>query len=198
MAKMKIDVTAIEGFEEMDAEKKLEALMAHELDVPDSDSSKEDYIRRLKEANTKATHEAAEWKRKHTALLSEEDKKKVEAETKAAEIEAELKELKTTTAIAEHKASLIALGYEEKLAHEMSEALVNGDIKKAIADHTKFLELRDAAAKKEAVKKTPRPDPEDVTEQPMTKEKFGNLEYAEAVKFKAENPEAYEAFSKGD
>ena len=70
----KIDVTKIKGYEQMSAEDKLKALEAFEYD----DGASE--IERYKNAATKANSEAAEWKKKHNALLSTEDQKKQESE----------------------------------------------------------------------------------------------------------------------
>ena len=63
---MKIDVTKIEGYSEMSAEEKLAALESYTIPDPDYTG----YVK--KDAFDKAASEAAEWKRKHNALLSEE------------------------------------------------------------------------------------------------------------------------------
>ena len=68
---MKIDVTKIEGYSEMSAEEKLAALESYTIPDPDYTG----YVK--KDAFDKAASEAAEWKRKHNALLSEEEQKRL-------------------------------------------------------------------------------------------------------------------------
>ena len=66
----KIDITKIEGYDKMTPEEKLAALEAFEYE--DNFSELEKY----KNAASKANSEAAEWRKKHNALLSEEEQKK--------------------------------------------------------------------------------------------------------------------------
>ena len=68
----KIDTSKIEGYASMSVEDKIKALEALEYD----DNAAE--LERLRKANDKLSSESAEWKRKHNALLSEEEKKKQE------------------------------------------------------------------------------------------------------------------------
>jgi hypothetical protein len=70
----KIDTNKIEGFSEMTAEEQIAALLAYEVE---NDTSE---IENYKKMLNKASSEAADWKRKHNALLSEEEKAKAEAE----------------------------------------------------------------------------------------------------------------------
>lgn len=70
----KIDASKIEGYEEMSVEEKLAALENYEYE----DNSSE--IEKLKAVISKANSEAAEWKKKHNALISEDEQKKQAAE----------------------------------------------------------------------------------------------------------------------
>lgn len=147
----KIDVTKIKGYEQMSAEDKLKALEAFEYD----DGASE--IERYKNAATKANSEAAEWKKKHNALLSAEDQKKQESEESIKKMEQELAELRRDKAISEHKAQFIGLGYEESLATETATAMEDGDLAKVFANQKKFLEEHDKNLKAIAMKNTPTP-----------------------------------------
>ena len=147
----KIDTSSIEGYAEMTAEQKIAALEGYEYE----DNSAEDS--RLKNLNDKASKEAAEWKRKHNALLSEEEQKKqTEAEERKA-LEEEVAQLKRDKTISSYKASYIAMGYEEALASETAEAMVNGDTEKVFANQQKFLVAHDKAIKKDTMSNTGRP-----------------------------------------
>ena len=147
----KIDTSKIEGFENMTAEQKLAALVAY--DVPDPDYS--GYVK--KETFDKTASDLAEWKRKHNALLSEEDKKKQEAAEKLTQMEQELADLRKGKTVSEYKAKFVAQGYDEALAEDTAKALADGDSAKVFANQTKFLEDYAKKVKADALKKTPKP-----------------------------------------
>lgn len=101
--------------------------------------------------------EVADWKKKHNALLSEEERKEAERLEASKKIEDELASLKRDKSISEHKAKFLGLGYDEGLATETAEALVNGDTEKLFANQTKFIEGRDKALKAKLLNDTPTP-----------------------------------------
>ena len=147
----KIDVSKIEGYASMSAEDKVKALEALEYE----DNTVE--LERLKKANDKLSSESAEWKRKHNALLSEEEKKKQEDADKLAQMEKELSDLRKDKTISEYKAKLIAQGYDEALASDTAQAMADGDTAKVFANQGKFLEDYAKKVKADAMKKTPKP-----------------------------------------
>lgn len=149
----KIDTSKITGYAEMSAEDKLKALEAFEYE----DNAAE--LEKQKAAVSKANSEAAEWKRKHNALLSEEDKKKQEQEDKFASMEKELSELREAKSASEYKAKLIGLGYAEDLATTTAKAMVAGDTMTVLANQQKFLDEYTKQVKADALKKTPKPTP---------------------------------------
>ena len=99
----KIDTSLIEGYADMTPEQKLAALEGYEYD----DHSEE--LERQKAAVTKANGEAAEWKRKHTALLSEEEKKKQEDADKLTSMEKELAELRKDKVVSDRQCEPLLL-----------------------------------------------------------------------------------------
>ena len=147
----KIDTSKIEGYAEMTPEQKLAALEGYEYE----DHSEE--LERQKAAVSKANGEAAEWKRKHTALLSEEEKKKQEDADKLASMEEELAELRKGKVVSDYKAKFVAQGYSEELADETAKALADGDMTKVFANQQKFLADYAKGVKAEALKGTPKP-----------------------------------------
>ena len=149
----KIDTSLIEGYADMTPEQKLAALEAFEYE----DNAAE--LEKQKNALSKANSEAAEWKRKHNALLSEEEKKKQEDADKLAQMEQELADLRKGKTISEYKAKFIAQGYDEALAEETAQALADGDSAKVFANQSKFLEEYAKKVKADALKKTPKPTP---------------------------------------
>lgn len=147
----KIDTSKIEGYADMTPEQKLAALEGYEYE----DHSEE--LERQKAAVTKANGEAAEWKRKHTALLSEDEKKKQEDADKLASMEKELAELRKGKVVSDYKAKFVAQGYSEELADETAKALADGDMTKVFANQQKFLADYAKGVKAEALKGTPKP-----------------------------------------
>lgn len=147
----KIDTSKIEGYADMSAEDKLKALEAFEYE----DNAAE--LERQKNALSKANSEAAEWKRKHNALLSEDEKKKQEDADKLAQMEKELSELRKGKTVSEYKAKFIAQGYDEALAEDTAKAMADGDSAKVFANQSKFLEDYAKKVKADALKKTPKP-----------------------------------------
>ena len=147
----KIDTSKIEGYAEMTPEQKLAALEGYEYE----DHSEE--LERQRAAVTKANGEAAEWKRKHTALLSEDEKKKQEDADKLASMEKELAELRKDKVVSDYKAKFVAQGYSEELADETAKALAEGDMTKVFANQQKFLTDYAKGVKAEALKGTPKP-----------------------------------------
>lgn len=147
----KIDTSKIDGYGTMTPEQKLAALEGFEYE----DNAAE--VERLKNANTKANSEAAEWKRKHKELLSEDERKKQEEAEKLTQMEKELADLRKDKTVSEYKAKYIAQGYKEDLATETAQALADGDTAKVFANQQKFLEEYTKSVKAEAMKNTPKP-----------------------------------------
>ena len=147
----KIDTSKIEGYASMSAEDKVKALEAMEYE----DNAAE--VERLKNANSKANSEAAEWKRKHNALLSDEDKRKQEDADARAAMEKELADLRKEKTVSEYKAQYLAQGYSDKLATETAQALADGDTDKVFANQQKFLDEYAKTVKADALKKMPKP-----------------------------------------
>src|SRR5690606_10613552 len=73
----------------------------------------------------KFASEAAEWRKKYNALLSEEERKEAERLEAEKQRDERLASLERDIAISEHKAKFLGLGYDEALATESAEALVN-------------------------------------------------------------------------
>lgn len=147
----KIDTTLIEGYADMTAEEKLAALEGYEYE----DNAAE--VQRLKNLNTKANEEAAKWKRKHNALIDDDTRKKQEADERVQAMEEEIKALRRDKTLNSYKASYAAMGYNDELAAETAEAMVDGDNDKVFECQKKFLEAHDKEITKGALKNTPRP-----------------------------------------
>ena len=186
----KIDVTKIEGYENMTPEQQVAALLAFEYD----DGASE--IERYKNAATKANSEAAEWKKKHNALLSDDEKNKQASEERMAQMQEELDKLRRKELVGGFVAQLVSQGYEAKLAQETAEAMADGDMAKVIANQTKFLATHDNALKAEILKGTPTP-PAGGQNETMTLEKLRAMSAQERYEYSTKNPEEYKKLYKG-
>lgn len=147
----KIDVTKIEGFNNMSPEEKITALT--EFEYEDNLSELDKY----KNAASKANSEAAEWKRKHNALLSDEEKKKNAENEELTSLREKVAEMEKKELITSHKSQYLAMGYDDALAEATAMALVEGDTAKVFANQRKFLETHDKNFKAELLKDTPTP-----------------------------------------
>lgn len=149
---MNIDTASIEGYAEMTPEQKVEALEKFEY----NDNAAE--LERLRNANSKANSEAAEWKRKHNALLSEEEQKKAEADEANKKILEELEQLRKDKTVASYTAKYIGMGYSKELAEETAKAMADGDMEKVFANGEKHREAMEKKIKEDLMNKTPKPD----------------------------------------
>jgi hypothetical protein len=188
----KIDTTKIEGYSEMTLEEKIAALEAYEYE----DYSSE--LERYKNAVSKANSEAAMWKKKYNAFLSEEERKKNEAEEEMNKIREELEILRKEKLESDHRAKLIALGYDENLAAETAKALVNGETEKLFVALKKHQESLEKQIRADVLKDTPKPKAGSGTKPEITKEQFDEMNYTERLKLFADNPELYKEFTGGN
>lgn len=141
-------------------------------------------IDRLKNAVSRANSEAAEWKKKHNALLSEdEQKKQAEAEEKAT-LQARVAELEKQTTVSNYTAKYIALGYDAELAASTAKAMADGDMETVFRNGETHKAVLEKKIKEDLMNKTPKPDgagggkqPEDsdiAKAKELAKAKFGN------------------------
>lgn len=137
----KADVTQIEGYESMTPEQKVAALENYEF----NDHAKE--LEKAQSAISKANSEAAEWKRKHNALLSEDEQKKAAADEEKEAMAKRIAELERDKVESSFKAHFLELGYEAELAANSAKALVENDTKSLFEAQKKFLEAHDKAYK---------------------------------------------------
>lgn len=147
----KIDTSRIAGYADMSLEDKLKALEAFEY----NDNASE--LEKQKAAVSKANSEAAEWKRKHNALLSEDEQKKQQQAEDIAAMQKELNELRRDKTVSQYTAKFIAQGYDEKLAADTAKAMADGNTDKVFANQQVFLETYAKQVKASAMQGTPKP-----------------------------------------
>lgn len=148
---MKINTASIEGYAEMTAEQKLAALEAFEYD----DNSAE--LERMKTAVSKANSEAADWKKKHNALLSEDEQKKAAEAEEKADILARLEAAEKRNTISEYTAKYLALGYDKDLAAATAKAMADGDMETVFKNGEAHNAALEKKIKEDLINKTPKP-----------------------------------------
>jgi hypothetical protein len=187
----KIDVTKFEGYANMTPEEKVALLESFEYD----DNASE--LERYKNAASKANSEAAEWKKKHNALLGEEEQKKQATDEELTALRERVAEMEKKELLAQHKAQFLALGYDESLADSTAKALVDGDTAKVFAAQKKFLESHDKALKADLLKGTPTP-PAGEGGETMTLDKLRKMSVQERHEYSVNNPTEYKKLYGGN
>lgn len=188
---MAFDFTKLDGYKpDMTAEEKLALLDKYTPPTPDLNG----YIK--KDAFDRTASELAEWKRKHNALLSEEERREAErAETEAA-IKAELDTLRKEKAVSESRAKFLGLGYDDKLATDTAKALSEGDMDKVFANQQIHIENVRKAERATALTTEKKP-PAGSGASEITKERFNEMGYTERLKLFNEQPEIFKQLSGG-
>lgn len=192
----KIDVSTIDGYETMTAEEKLAALEAFEYDDHSSELAD---LEKYKDATTKATHEAAEYKKQLKTLQDQQKTGNSKADTTIAELQEKVAELTRQNTIASYAAQFVALGYDSELAQATAIATADGDVASVFENQRKFLEAHDKQTKADILKQTPKPGQGGTGKQApaMTLEKFRKLSQEERMKFAVEFPDEYSKLYSG-
>ncbi len=181
---MRIDVSTINGFNDLSPEDQVKALLGYEFE----DTTK------LKNALNKTSSELAEYKRQLKEKMTEQERIEEERKAKEAEREELLKSLMRDKTIADNKAQFLSVGYSDELAKKSAEAMADGNMTEIFSGFKSFLEERDRSIKAELLKGTPAPKggTENTT---ITKEQFAKMNYAERAKLYEEHPETYKSLT---
>lgn len=113
--------------------------------------------KRLKAAIDKAASEAADYKKKYRATLSEKEQLDMEKAEREAQKDAELERLRRENTINKMAKSFIGMGYTEEQALKASEAQLDGDYDELFRIQQAFLSARDKQKEAEWMKKMPTP-----------------------------------------
>ena len=143
----------------------------------------------------KHASDAAKYKKDYQAKLTEDERAKQEAEEERTRQQNRIAELERTVSITDYAKRYIASGYDEKLATETAEALVDGKMDVVFANQEAHLKAREKALKAEMLKDTPVP-PGGGKEKGLTKEEFKKMSLAERQKVYDETPELYAELTK--
>ena len=162
------------------------------IEMPTDNSAE---IERLKTALSKSNSEASEYKKQLREKMSADE---IKAKDDADLIDKLTKErdiLLREKTIAGHKAQYLALGYDEKLATETAEALVNGETEKVFTNQKKHIESVEKNLRSEILQNTPKGDGGN-SSTTITKDAFRKMTSAERYEFSVQHPEEYKELYK--
>lgn len=154
-------------------------------------------IERLKAAVSKSNSEAAELKKQLRTKLTEDEVAKLKDAEEREKLQSDYNALLTKVTISENKAKLLAIGYDDKLADETAEAMVNGELEKVFTNQKKHMENLEKKIRADVLKETPKPAPGGAGGKGITQEQFDAMGYTERLKVFNEQPEIYKEFIGG-
>lgn len=189
----KVDITKIEGYEDMTPEEKIKALEAYEIEDVQPDYS--GYVK--KDVFDKTASELAGVKKQLKEKMTDDEAAKQKEQEEREELQSKYEKLLHDSEVSKNKAKLLALGYEEKLADDTAEAMVTGDLEKVMANQKKHLEAVEKKVRAEALKDTPKPTG-DGDSKTMTLEKLRGMSPSERYTYSQEHPEEYKELYGGN
>ena len=150
---------------------------------------------KLKQAQTNASADASEWKKKYQSKLSEEDKAREEQETANAAMQKELELLRAERDIANYTGTLTApgIGMDAETAKDVATAMQEGNMAKVIDGIRKFIVSHDKAMAEKAMLNNPVLPGGDSTKT-VTKEQFDNMGLEEMIAFHNDHPDLYREY----
>lgn len=180
---MKAKIERPEHYETMSLEEKIKYYEKFEYE----DNS--ETIQKLKDSVSNANSQAAEWKKKHNALLSEEEQAKLSRDEELQSLKDELERVKMDKTISDYTAKYTALGYDAALAESTAKAIASGDAVTVIANQATFNKSLEEKIKADLMKDTPSPKTGEGGT--ITKEQFDKMNYSDKAKLYTENKELY-------
>lgn len=150
---------------------------------------------KLKQAQTNASADASEWKKKYQSKLSEEDKAREEQESATAAMQKELESLRAERDIASYTGTLTApeIGMDADTAKAVATAMQEGNMASVIDGIRKFIASHDKQMAEKAMLNNPTL-PGGNSTKTVTREEFANMGYREMVAFKASHPDLYKEY----
>ena len=174
----------IQGYDKMTPEEKIAALEGYELSEPDYTG----YVK--KEVFDRTASELTDYKKQLREKLSADEIKAREDAEKQEKLQSDYDALVRKVALSENKAKLLGLGYDEKLATETAEAMLDGNIDKVLANQKKHIEAIEKKVREDVLQDTPKPEGGSSSET-MTKEKFREMSPKERYDYSVAHPNEY-------
>ena len=188
---MKINTDKIQGYSNMTAEEKIAALEAYEVVEPDYTG----YVK--KEVFDKTASELTDYKKQLREKMSADEIKAKEDAERQEKLQSDYDALVRKVALSENKAKLLALGYEDKLATETAEAMIEGNLDKVLASQKKHLESVEKKIREDVLHNTPKPEGGN-SSNAMTKEQLRGMSATERYEYAQAHPNEYKQIYGGN
>ena len=188
---MKINTDKIQGYGDMTLEEKIKALETFEVSEPDYSG----YVK--KEVFDKTASELTDYKKQLREKMSADEIKAKEDAEKQEKLQSDYDALLRKVALSENKAKLLGLGYEDKLATETAEAMIDGNLDKVFANQKKHLEAVEKKIREDVLHNTPKPEGGS-SSNTMTKEKLRGMSANERYEYSQAHPEEYKQIYGGN
>lgn len=188
---MKINTDKIQGYSNMTPEEKIAALEAFEVAEPDYSG----YVK--KDTFDKTASELADTKKQLREKMSADEIKAKEDVERQEKLQSDYDALLRKVALSENKAKLIGLGYEEKLATETAEAMIDGNLDKVFANQKKHLDAVEKRIREDVLHNTPKPEGGS-SSNTMTKEKLRAMSASERYEYSVAHPDEYKQIYGGN
>lgn len=151
---------------------------------------------KLRKANTNASADASKYKKQLQDRMSAEEQAESKRKEETEAMLNELNILKREKAISDHTNQFLSLGFENALARESAEAMVESDFPKVFGCMKAFIETHDKALNAEILKSTPKPSSVGGGDGTISAEQFKNMSVMERMDFQSKFPEQYAQFVK--
>ena len=151
-------------------------------------------VDRLKAQLSKANSEAADYKKQLRSKQSEDEAAAADQKALMDKLTQENTDLKRSMALADRKAKLLGMGYDEKLAISTATAMVDGDMDVVMQNQSAFIESQKKMIEANMMKDTPRPaggSDEAGAGDGMTLDKFRKMSNKDRYEWANNNPEEY-------
>lgn len=152
---------------------------------------------KLRQANTNASAEASQYKKKYNELLPEKERLENQQKEQETALREELEKLKAERNVANYKSQLTApdIGVEASLAQEMAEAMNSGDTAKVFEGLRKFIVAHDKSLKENAFRNNQTLQG-GTSGKAVSKEEFEKMGYMERLEVFNKHPDLYEEYTK--
>ena len=153
-------------------------------------------IEKLKRAQEKAASDAADWKKKYNATLTDAQKAAQDKAEKEAERQEQFEKLLKENTVNKLSKNFLKLGYPEDKAEEAANAQYDGDTETLFRIQSEVQASLIKQKEAEWLKSRPPVATGDGEEKTtVTKEQFNKKGYSQRVDFKQKYPETYKSYT---
>ena len=152
---------------------------------------------RLREVVSKSNAEASAYKKQLREKMTADEIKAKEDAEKMEKLQNDYNALLRESNISKNKAKLLALGYDDKLAEETAEAMVDGNLDKVFSNQKKYIDSVEKKIRENVLRETPKPEGGSASN-PVTLEQLRAMSPTERYQFSVDHPDEYKKIYGGN